>query len=47
MTRERMSSPVRMNRKICRSYYEKAKRDEAASFRSLPHVIDLFYEGDY
>ncbi|PWR74205.1 hypothetical protein DK846_03385 [Methanospirillum lacunae] len=40
MTRERMSAPVRMNRKICRSCYEKAKRDEAASFRSLPQVID-------
>ncbi len=40
MTRERMSSPPRLNRKICRSCYEKAKRDEAASFRALPNVID-------
>jgi len=40
MTHERLSAPPRMNRKICRSCYEKAKRDEAASFRALPGVIE-------
>jgi len=40
MTRERLAAPPRMNRKICRSCFEKAKRDEAASFRALPGVID-------
>jgi len=40
MTKERMSAPARLNRKICRSCYEKAKRDVAASFRALPQVID-------
>ncbi|HWQ63292.1 MAG TPA: hypothetical protein VN429_02665 [Methanospirillum sp.] len=37
---ERLSVPLRMNRKIYRSCFEKAKRDKAGSFRSLPGVID-------
>jgi len=40
MTKERLSSPPRMNRKICRSCYEKARRNEAASVRTLPRMID-------
>ncbi|PWR70025.1 hypothetical protein [Methanospirillum lacunae] len=40
MTKERLAAPPRMNRKICKSCFEKAKRDEAASFRALPGVID-------
>jgi hypothetical protein len=40
MTRERLSAPPRMNRKICKICYEKARRNEAASIRTLPQMID-------
>ncbi len=40
MTRERLSAPPRMNRKICKVCYEKARRNEAASIRILPQMID-------
>lgn len=40
MTRERLYSPPRMNQKICKACYEKARRNEAASIRTLPQMID-------
>jgi len=40
MTHERLSAPPRMNRKICRSCYEHARLEEAASVSSLPGVIE-------
>nr|WP_319539068.1 hypothetical protein [uncultured Methanospirillum sp.] len=40
MTRERLSAPPRRNRKICRSCYEHARLEEAASVRALPGVVD-------
>ena len=39
--REEMSALTRVNRKICRSWYEKAKHDKTASSRVLVRVIDL------
>ena len=41
MTRERLSRPPRMNRKICRKCYDVAREAEATSIRPLPGLISI------